>query len=139
MKFAFCLETLYTECPFMERLAAAKEDGIELIEIWNWRDKDHNAMIQQMNRSNMRLSNMSGNREFGMIDPGERTSFLMEFSDAAKFAKGLSCSTLMLLVQSLKEDGRAVPISTALTGHEKIEQIVACGLEVGQLAEKLDL
>ncbi|MFQ5864472.1 MAG: TIM barrel protein [bacterium] len=139
MKFAFCLEMLYTELPFIERLAAAKKDGIEAIEIWDWRDKDSSALLQQMQRLNISLSNMSGNRRFGMIDPDGRTCFLQELAEAAAFAAGLGCSSLMLLVESLDEDGGAIPISTPLTDREKVEQIIAYGLEVSKLAEKLHL
>ncbi|MFQ5822780.1 MAG: TIM barrel protein [bacterium] len=139
MKFSFCLETLYTECPFIERLTAAKKDGIESIEIWGWRDKDSDVLLHQMEKLNISLSNMSGNRQFGMIDPYERRSFLQELSEAAAFAKSLNCSTLMLLSESLAEDGGAVPISTPLTSHEKVKQIIACGIQVSELAENLDL
>jgi len=139
MKFAFCLETLYAELPFIERLAAAERGGIESIEIWDWRGKDPEALSQQMGLLNISLSNMSGNRQFGMIDPNERRSFLQELSEAAAFAKSLGCCTLMLLSESLAEDDGAVPISTPFTHHEKIEQIIACGTQVCELAENLDL
>ena len=35
-----CIETLYTELPFLERFRAAKDDGFEFVEFWSWTDKD---------------------------------------------------------------------------------------------------
>ena len=35
-----CIETLYTELPFLERFRAAKADGFEFVEFWSWTDKD---------------------------------------------------------------------------------------------------
>ena len=35
-----CIETLYTELPFLERFHAAKADGFEFVEFWSWTDKD---------------------------------------------------------------------------------------------------
>ena len=35
-----CIETLYTELPFLERFRAARADGFEFVEFWSWTDKD---------------------------------------------------------------------------------------------------
>ena len=35
-----CIETLYTELPFLERFRAAGADGFEFVEFWSWTDKD---------------------------------------------------------------------------------------------------
>ena len=35
-----CIETLYTELPFLERFRAAKADGFDFVEFWSWTDKD---------------------------------------------------------------------------------------------------
>ena len=139
MQIAFCLEMLYTELPFVQRLATAKSDGIEWFEFWDWRNKDLNVLLHEMNLLNMKVSNLSGNRQFGMIDPGERALFLEELHETGAIAKRIGCPTLMLLVQRLEEDGRAVSPLTFLSRNEKIEQIIACGFEAGELAEKLDL
>lgn len=38
-----CIETLYTELPFLERFQAAKDDGFGAVEFWSWTDKDLDA------------------------------------------------------------------------------------------------
>ena len=35
-----CIETLYTELPFLERFRAAKADGFDFVEFWSWTAKD---------------------------------------------------------------------------------------------------
>ena len=35
-----CIETLYTELPFLDRFRAAKTDGFAAVEFWSWEDKD---------------------------------------------------------------------------------------------------
>ena len=35
-----CIETLYTELPFLERFSAARADGFDFVEFWSWTDKD---------------------------------------------------------------------------------------------------
>ena len=45
MDLAFCLETLYTTKPFLHRLEAARKDGIECIEIWDWQEKNQRGCL----------------------------------------------------------------------------------------------
>ena len=47
MKLSFCLEMLYTELSFIDRLNAAHKDGIEYFEFWDWRDKDMVALSKK--------------------------------------------------------------------------------------------
>ena len=56
MTFAFCLEMLYTDLPFNDRLTVAKKDGINMIEFWDWRDKDLEGLKQQMKDLKIRIS-----------------------------------------------------------------------------------
>ncbi len=102
MEFALCLEMLYTELSFVDRLIQSKDDGILQFEFWDWRDKDLKLLRQQMKLLNMKVSNISGNRKYGMINPADRALFLQEVKEAVIIAKDLNCPRLMLLVQSLE-------------------------------------
>ncbi|MFQ5675034.1 MAG: TIM barrel protein [bacterium] len=139
MQYAFCLEMLYTELPFADRLAAAQKDGIRSIEIWDWRDKDLPGLSAQLSDLNMTIHNMSGNRCFGMIEPYERQDFLNELQETGDVAKRLGCPMLMLLPQPLLQDGRGKPLSTDLSAREKIDQMIACGKEAARIADHLSL
>ena len=98
MKLSFCLEMLYTELSFNDRLDAAKNDGIRYFEFWDWRNKDLKALRQRMELLGMKVCNLSGNRNYGMIDAAERDDFLAEVRETGAIAKQLGCPTLMLLV-----------------------------------------
>lgn len=139
MKLSFCLEMLYTELPFVDRLAVAKQDGINLIEFWDWRNKDLEALREQMVQLNMKVSNISGNRNYGMIDAKERASFLSEVRETGAVAKSLGCRTLMLLVQSLESDGGGRLPSVKLSDQEIEQNIITAGKEVGKIADELNL
>ena len=43
MRFCACIDTLYTELPWEKRFQAAKDDGFESIEFWDWRVIDLEA------------------------------------------------------------------------------------------------
>ncbi|NLP11925.1 TIM barrel protein [bacterium] len=107
MDLAFCLETLYTSQPFLYRLAAARKDGIDCIEIWDWQQKPADlpaALVQQ----DLSMSNLSANRRFGMVDPREREALVAEVEQSLLFAQKIKSSHIMLLSQPLQADGRAV-------------------------------
>jgi hydroxypyruvate isomerase len=139
MKYALCLEMFYTDIPFVDRLERAKKDGINKIEFWDWRDKDLNLLKDKLADLDMNVCNMSGNRNFGMIDPTERNDFIKEVTETAAVAKDIGCPTLMLLVQSLEQDGGGRPSLTKLSQEELEENIIICGKEMGKLADEFDL
>jgi hydroxypyruvate isomerase len=117
MKLSFCLETFYTDLPFNDRLECAKADGVEHIEFWEWRDKNSHALNNAILRSGLHISNFSGNRRFGMIDPTDVDLFLVEILQSARFAQQMNCPRIMLLTQPLFADGRAKAVSAQ--AHER--------------------
>ncbi len=139
MHYAFCLEMLYTEFPFIDRLMAAKQDSIEYIEFWDWRDKDLNLLNQRQKELTIKVSNMSGNRRYGMVDPQERQFLLNEITETIRIAQDLNCPRLMLLVQSLRPDGKANPVPENLSNIQKADQVITCGIAIGALADTFDI
>jgi hydroxypyruvate isomerase len=139
MRYAFCLEMLYTEFPFIDRLIAAKQDGIGFIEFWGWLDKDLNLLNQRRKELTMKISNMSGNRQYGMIDSQQRQFLLNEITETIKIAQDLNCPRLMLLVQSLRSDGKANPVPENLSKIQIIDQVIGCGNEIAALADTFDI
>ena len=41
MKYSCCIELLFTEYEFVERIYKAKEAGFDCIEFWCWQDKEY--------------------------------------------------------------------------------------------------
>lgn len=73
MKFkrSACIETLYTELPFLERFQAAKEDGFDAVSFWSWTDKDLDQICEVLRRTDIRISGFNGGAEgrCGKPDP----------------------------------------------------------------------
>ena len=40
-----CIDTLYTELNWLDRFQAAKNDGFEAVEFWDWRIRDLDARL----------------------------------------------------------------------------------------------
>ena len=58
-----CIETLYTELPFLERFRAAKADGFEFVEFWSWTDKDLAAVKAAADAAGVGISGFNGDAE----------------------------------------------------------------------------
>jgi hydroxypyruvate isomerase len=138
MNRSICLEMFYTDRPFIERLAAARADGAQSFEMWDFRDKDPDQLKAAMRQTGMRLVNMSGNRLTGMLDPVERADFLAEVRSSAQAARQFGCPRLMLLTQPLAADGSARPLPAGSDPRKVFAELVQCGIALGALADELD-
>ncbi len=45
-----CIDTLYTELDWLDRFQAAKNDGFEAVEFWDWRIRDLDATREAAER-----------------------------------------------------------------------------------------
>ena len=83
-----CIETLYTELPFLERFRAARADGFDFVEFWSWTDKDLAAVRAA---AGVVISGFNGDAELSLIDPAQKTAykaFLRRSLDAAMENRG---------------------------------------------------
>jgi hypothetical protein len=62
MKYSVNIETVYTEMPFAERFAAAKRDGFDYVEIWDWTAKDLDELSALCRKNDVKISCMGGER-----------------------------------------------------------------------------
>ncbi len=56
MKFSACIEILYPELPFLDRIDAAKKDGFCAIEFWGFADKDLPAIYERCRQNGIDIA-----------------------------------------------------------------------------------
>ena len=122
MKLSLCLEMLFTDRPFIERLAIASRLGYRAVEFWDWRDKDVTAVADTAARHGLTVGAMSGNRRHGLIDPESLAGLIDEMEQVFAAARQLNCRHIMMLSDVLNDDGSAAP-SKPLSAEEKGESI----------------
>jgi hydroxypyruvate isomerase len=108
MKLSLCLEMLFTDRPFVGRLAVASRLGYRAIEFWDWRDKDVTAVADAAARHGLTVAAMSGNRRHALIDPDARAGLIEEMEQVFAAARELNCRNIMMLSDVLSDDGSAV-------------------------------
>ena len=63
MRFGACIDTLYTELPWYDRFAAAKEDGFDAVEFWDWRNIDLSRAADCANEAGILISGFNGDAD----------------------------------------------------------------------------
>ncbi len=132
MKLSLCLETVFADLPFVERMRAASALGYPAIEFWDWRSKDLSAIMERSAQFNLTIAAMSGNRRHTLIDPKSRTGLMTEMDQVFSVAQRLNCRHLMMLSDVLALDGSAA-MSPPLSNEEKFESV---GEGLGVLAHR---
>lgn len=123
MKLSLCLETVFVDRPFTERMRAASALGYSAIEFWDWRTKDVLAIAETAAKFNLMIAAMSGNRRHALIDPNARAGLMAELEEVFAVARQLNCLHVMMLSDVLASDGSAA-MSPPLSNEEKLKSAV---------------
>jgi hydroxypyruvate isomerase len=124
MQLSLCLEMLYPDLSFTERMKTAAALGYRAFEFWDWRDKDLQAVNRTALENSLAVAAMSGNRRYTLLDPDDRAGLLEEMMQVFAVAQRLHCHNVMMLTDVLNRDGSAAP-TRPLSKEAKIASIVA--------------
>jgi len=107
MKFekCACIETLYTEIPFLRRFQAAKDDGFSFVEFWSWTDKDLNAVRQAAQSAGIGIAGFNGDADLSLIDPAQRQDYLAFLRRSAQAARSIGAKALTIHSNGLGAGG----------------------------------
>ena len=71
-----CIDTLYTELNWLERFQAAKNDGFEAVEFWDWRIRDLDATREAAEKAGIAISGFNGDADYSLVDPTHKQKYL---------------------------------------------------------------
>jgi hydroxypyruvate isomerase len=96
MKFAVCVETIFTNLPFLERLEKVKETGVEAFEFWEWKPKDIDAINKKRKELGLSVSSFVIEPILpSLVDSDVSEQFCKSTEDSIKVAQKLECGTLI--------------------------------------------
>lgn len=104
MKYSACIEMLFQEYDFIERIHRAKKTGFDAVEFWLWQPKDIAAVKKALNETGLELGIFQGNIDGRMIDPADRDVYISGVKESLKTAQELGCRHLFVMTDILKED-----------------------------------
>lgn len=134
-----CIDALYTELPFEERLAAAGADGFEYVEFWGWRDKPIDLLPSLMEAAGVKICGFNGDSVFSLIDPKQQQEYLDDLEGSMQVARKLGVPSLTIHSNGLGEGGRVLHSYPELSETVKTTQMFQMLQRCAELAECYDL
>lgn len=136
MKFSACIEMLFNEVPFIQRIKKAKENNFDAIEFWDWMEKDIDEIRDECIENNINIAAFIGNTKGQMVNPDDNEDLVMGVSQSINIAKKLQCNNLILTTNILGEDRSVLPTPAGLTEEDKKKNIEKVLFELAPIAEK---
>lgn len=105
MKFGACIDTLYTELSWYDRIAAAKKDGFDAIEFWDWRNIDIQRTLDCTQEAGIIISGFNGDADYSLVDPEQKNAYLDYLYKSLQIAKQLDSSSVTVHSNALGDRG----------------------------------
>ena len=98
LKKCACIDTLYTELPFEERLAAARRDGFDGVDFWDWWPHDICRLRDAADACGIRINSFDGDAGYSLVDPDQRGLYLDFLGGSLEAAKVLGAESLSAII-----------------------------------------
>jgi hydroxypyruvate isomerase len=95
LRFSVCLDTLFTDKLFEQRLEYVADLGFPAFEFWTRQGKDMNITLALRMALRLEMSAFVGSTA-SMVDPAQRNQFLSDITRSAALAVDLVCSNLIV-------------------------------------------
>lgn len=136
MKYSCCIEMLFTEYDFPERIRKAREAGFDCVEFWCWENKDLDAIEAVQKETGMEIAIMQGNLEGRMVDPRDLELYLDGVKRSVDTAGRLGVKNLFLMSDIMKEDRSVLETPYAISKEEKMKATAKVLRELIPIAEE---
>ncbi|MFV0528173.1 MAG: TIM barrel protein [Lachnospiraceae bacterium] len=105
MKVTACIDTLFTELPWEERIAAAKEAGFDYFEFWSWTDKDLDDIRRRAEEAGIGISGFNGDADYSLVDPTHKEPYLEFLSRSLDAAVRIGAESVTIHSNALGDGG----------------------------------
>ncbi len=136
MKYSACIEMLFTEYPFVERIYRAKKAGFDAVEFWEWQAKDLKAIKKALRETALRVGIFQGNTEGRMTNPQDKDLYIAGVMKSLEAAKMLGSKFLFLMSDILKADRTVEELASPLSAEQKREATMTVLRALRPLAER---
>lgn len=94
VRLSVCIEIIFGELPFIERIKKVSETSLDAIEFWSWWNKDVEEIKKVSQREKIKVATFCTKFE-SIVDIKKRENFLKGLAESIQVAKKLDCSQLI--------------------------------------------
>jgi len=109
-----CIEMIFSDRPFLERIDAVADSGLKAFEFWGWREKDLAGIRERAARRGLTVATFGMDTGGAMVDAGNTESFLNGLRASIEAAGQLGVKTLICTV------GQEIPGVDRAAQHQGI-------------------
>lgn len=131
-----CIDTLYTELEWKDRFLAAKKDGFDAVEFWDWRIRDLNETRKAAEEAGIAISGFNGDAEYSLVDPKHKEKYLEYLAQSMEAAKRVGASSVTIHSNALGDGGIVVNHYDDLSDTVKLCAMYDTLLECVKLADR---
>jgi hydroxypyruvate isomerase len=107
-RLSACIEAVFTQGAFEQRLDQVKAAGLTAFEFWGWRNRDLDALAKKKEETGLELAGFSCDTGGALVAEGSAAKFLPALKDSVATAKKLGCRKMIVTVgNELKNVPRA--------------------------------
>jgi len=125
LRLSVCIEMMFRDLPFVERIARVASAGIPAFEFWGYDNKDIDAILSAKTTHNLEIgAHMGGS---GIVKPGSEDGFAAQVTKSVEIAHKLGCKHLIVTTGNELQD---------ISRQEQHDSIVSCLKAAAPVAEK---
>ena len=107
MRTSLCIDMMFADAAFMEKIDAVKRCGFDTVEFWKWTNKDVDAVAVKLAENGMRLSifnidstdeQLSYDLSRGILNAGRVEDFQRALEESIPVYKKLGASAMIVLI-----------------------------------------
>ncbi len=129
-RLSVCIEMIFREQPFLDRIDCVAEAGYSAFEFWGWRSKDIEGILQRKREFALEVSVFGVDHKGRLVDYTTKDEFIKGVRDSIEVAHKMECPSLMITVGNEME---------GIPREKQHESIVKCLKETAKLVEKADV
>lgn len=135
-KRAVSIQFMWPDRPFPERVALAAQAGFNAVEMWDWRDKDIDAIAEAAHKHGVTITGFFGNRIGGLVDKADHGRNLQGLVESLEVAKRTGTPVIHLFTNEIKPGGKVTPNRPDLTAEEQWENCREGLIQAAKLGEE---
>src|SRR5262245_57774453 len=94
-KLSVCIEMIYRELPFTDRIAATRATGLDAIEFWGWRNKDLDAIRSACGQHGVRVATFGLDTGGPLVSEEGTEALIQGAKESIVAARSLGVRTLL--------------------------------------------
>lgn len=131
MKFSACIDMMYPENDFLDRIDLAKRDFVDAVEFWKWSNKDVDSISEKTKALDLKVAllnidssdeKLSYDLSRGILSHGRKDEFISAIKETIPILKKLGADRMIVLAGDTDD---AIPKERALENIYRVLQASA--------------